>query len=328
MERQMNKLSHCYRGEKRACVSKVPATATACAMILLASASWTNTAQAQDTDTFSISGSVSGGVEYNSNVSIAELESATGESDTAAIAEAALDLNWRPAERLSIDTGYSYSGSRYRDIDAFDLDLHLLYADVSYEFDSFSLGSNYYYADANLGGDDFLTLKQSSLYAGKLFSDQLYLRGALNFADKSFDNFPERNADSEGVSMDLFWFFNEGRSTLVLGYAHDDEDARDRAFSYTGNTLRLRYSNRFSVNGRNAEFQLGVRAQDRDYRGINPEIGVRRDDRQYLGDARLEVSLTSYLAIAAKLERADFRSNLASADYAENRASVSLKLAF
>jgi len=324
----MNKLSHSCHDKSHLSVTQTPTGTKACAWVLLASACWINAALAQDADGFSVSGSVSGGVEYNSNVSITELESATGESDTAAIAEAALDLNWRPADRLSLDAGYSYSGSRYSDFDAFDLDLHLLYADVSYEFDSFSLGTNYYFADANLGGDDFLTLKQYSLYAGKLFTDQLYLRGALNFSDKSFDNFPQRNAKSDGLSMDLFWFFNQGRSTLVFGYAHEDEDARERAFSYAANTLRLRYSNRFTVDGKNAEFQLGMRAQDRDYRGISPEIGVRRGDRQYVGDARVEVSLNSYLAISAKLERADFRSNLASADYAENRASVSLKLAF
>ncbi len=285
-------------------------------------------AAAQDDEQFSVSGAVEVGAEHNSNVSISELESATGEADTAAIADAGVDFSWQLNEGLALDAGYSYSGSRYQDFDAFDLDLHLLYGDLSYEFESFTLGSNYYYADASLGGDDFLTLKQHSFYAAKLFSDQWYLRGALNFADKSFDGLALRDADTEGASVDLYWFFNEGRSTLVFGLAYDDEEAAFDAFSYEAQTLRLRYSNRFTLVGRNAELQLGMRLQNRDYTGITPEIGARRDDDQLITEAGLEVSLNDHLAVVTKLQRGSFNSNLSSADYSENRASLTLKLKF
>lgn len=297
--------------------------------ILLFSASLAGSAVlAQTSERFSVSGSLEAGAEYNSNVSVSEIESATGESDRAATVDAGLDANWQATDRLSVDAGYSYSAQRYQDFDAFDLDMHLLYGDVSYDLDLFSVGTNYYFADANLGGDDFLTLKQYSFYAGKLFNDQWFLRGALNFADKSFDDLPQRDADSEGVSVDAFWFFNEGRSNLVAGYSYDDEDARVRAFSYDADTLRLRYNHRFNMLGKNAQFQGGTRWQDRNYKGITPELGTRRDDRQHISDVRLEVSLTDYLAVAGQLERGDYRSNLASADYTENRAAVSLKLSF
>jgi hypothetical protein len=283
---------------------------------------------AQSGEQLSLSGSVELGAEHNSNVSITELESATGEADTAAILDAGFDASWQATDRLTVDAGYSYSGRRYEEFEDFDLDLHLLYTDLSYDFDLFSVGTNYYFADAQLGGDDFLTLKQYSVYAGKLLADQWYLRGALNFSDKSFNNFAQRDADSEGLSLDAFWFFNQGRSTLVFGYAFDNEDARVNAFSYQANTMRIRFTNRFNVIGKDAQLQLGVRVQDRDYRGITPEINARRDDRQYTTEARFEVSLNKYLSVATQFERGAFRSNLASADYTENRVSASLKLAF
>lgn len=297
-------------------------------LLLIASGIASGLAIAQTRDEFTVSGSLEAGAEYNSNVSVSELESATGESDTAGTLDAAVDANWQATDRLSVDTGYSFSGERYQDFDAFDLDLHLLYGDVSYELDAFSVGSNYYYADANLGGDDFLTLKQYSFYAGKLFADQWFLRGALNFADKSFDDFAQRDADSEGLSLDAFWFFNEGRSNLVLGYAFDEEQARDTAFSYDADTLRLRYTHRFDLIGNDTELRLGTRWQDRSYQSVMPALDARRDDRQHITDARLEMSLTEQLAVAVQLERGDYRSNLDSADYTENRASVSLKLSF
>lgn len=298
------------------------------ALLLIATGIASEVALAQDSDEFTVSGSLEAGAEYNSNVSVSELESATGESDTAGKLDAGIDGNWQASDRLSVNAGYSYSGQRYQDFDAFDLDLHLLYGDVSYELDDFSLGSNYYYADANLGGDDFLALKQYSFYAGKLFSEQWFLRGALNFADKSFDDFAQRDADTEGLSLDAFWFFNQGRSSLVFGYAFDDEQARDPAFSYDADTVRLRYSHRFDVLGNDTEVRLGTRLQDRSYKAVTPGLGAPRDDRQHITDARLEMSLTELLAVAFQLERGDFRSNLDSADYTENIASVSVKLSF
>lgn len=283
---------------------------------------------AQSNEEFTVSGSLEAGAEYNSNVSVSELESATGESDSAGKLDVGVDANWQASDRVSVDTGYSYSGQRYQDFDAFDLDLHLLYGDISYELDAFSLGSNYYYADANLGGDDFLTLKQYSVYAGKLFAEQWFLRGALNFADKSFNDFTQRDADTEGLSLDAFWFFNQGRSNIVFGYAFDEEDTRDRAFSYDADTVRVRYTHRFTLAGNNTEVRLGTRLQDRSYQAVTPGLGARRDDRQHISDARLQMSLSENLAAAVQLERGDYQSNLNSADYTENRASVTLRLTF
>lgn len=284
---------------------------------------------AQSTNnSFTVSGSLEAGTEYNSNVSVSELESASGESDMAGALDAALDMNWKPAERISVDAGYSFTSRQYSDFDAFDLDMHLFYGDVSYELDLITVGANYYYADARLGGDDFLTLKQNSLYAGKLFNDSFYLRGALNRSEKDFDGFGARDADTEGLSMDAFWFFNEGMSTLVLGYAYDDENARSRAFAYESDTLRTRYTHRFSWNGRESSVQLGGRAQFRDYKGVTPEIGVPRDDKQYVLDARLEVKLLPWLAVIGQVERGDYRSRLSSADYTENRVGAGLELSF
>lgn len=286
-------------------------------------------AQAQNTnEPFTVTGSLEAGTEYNSNVSVSELESASGESDMAGAVDAALDMNWKPAERVSVDAGYSFTSRRYDDYDAFDLDMHLLYGDISYEMDLFTVGANYYFADAELGGDDFLTLKQNSLYAGKLFDERWYLRAALNFSDKDFDGFGARDADTEGLSLDAFWFFNQGMSSLVFGYAYDDEDTRANQFAYEADTLRTRFTHRFTVNGRDGNLQVGGRAQFRDYRGITPSLGATRDDKQYVIDARVEVELMPWLAVTGQIERGDYRSRLASADYTENRIGAGLKVSF
>ncbi len=284
--------------------------------------------QREQTEPFEISGAVAVGAEHNNNLSVAELESASGSSDTAATVDANIDLNWEPDERTAFATGYSFSGSRYQDIDSYDLDLHLLYADLSHDFDLVTLGANYYFADADLGGDSFLALNQYSFYAGKLFNDQWYLRGALNFTDKEFDAFSTRDADNDGFGVDLYRFFNEGRSNVVLGYVYEEEDTRSPFFRYSADTLRLRLNHRFTLADHESRLQLGYRWQDRAYDVATPGIGVPRDDNQRVTEAQFEVEMTDNLALTAGWEHGDYRSRLASADFTANRVSLALRLSF
>jgi len=291
--------------------------ATACSLAL-----------AQQEPPLTVSGSLATGVEYNSNVSVAELESASGQSDIAATVDAGLDMSWQATGQLTVSGGYSFSSQSYQDFDNFDLDMHMLYADISQDFERFSVGANHYYADAKLGGDDFLILNQSSVYVGRLINEQWFVRGALNISDKSFSGFAARDADTSGLSLDAFWFFNQGRSSLVLGYAYDDEDTRSQAFAYEADTLRIRYSNSFMLLGLESDLQLGLRTQQRDYKGITPSIGVPRDDNHYIADTSLKMNVQPWLAVTGKLERGNYQSRLPRADYSEERVSLNVEISF
>lgn len=286
------------------------------------------TTPAAPQEPLSLSGTVALGGEYNSNLSVAQLESATGQSDVAATFDLALNAGWRPNQRFTVEGGYSYTASRYQDIDSLDLDMHLLFADASYDFGGITLGSNVYYADADLGDHNFLELTQYSLYAGKLFGQSWYARAALNSSDKAFDVFTARDADNDGVSVELYRFFNSGRSNVMVGYGWEDEDTRGASFRYTANSLRARVNHRFSLLQHDARLQVGLRWQDRDYRFITPSIGVPRDDRQRVADARLEFELVENLMLIGRMEHGSYRSRLPSADYSDNRYALQLQLAF
>lgn len=309
----------------------IPALTTPLSLALAALALSPLTVLAQqdaDDESFAISGNVEVGAEYNDNLNVDELESASGRSDAAAVFDGGVDLAWEGTKGMSALAGYSYSASRYQDVDGFDLDMHLLFADLSHDFDWLTLGGNYYFADASLGGDDFLTLNQYSLYAGKLLGERWYLRGALNFADKSFDTFSERDADNDGYSLEGFWFFDEGRGNVMLGYAFEDEKTRTDPFIYAADTLRLRYSQRFTLLSLDARLQLGLRWQDRNYAHATPSIGVPRDDSQRVSDLRLDVSVLENLEVIGRWEHGDYRSRLTSADYTAHRLTLSARLAF
>jgi hypothetical protein len=302
-------------------------TTVTSAMILLAAVAASPASVGQENSDFSLSGSLEAGAEYSSNVSVSELETASDSGDTAATVDAGLDLSWQASSRLALNAGYNFSARRYQTVDDFDMDMHLLFADLSYDFDALTVGSSYFYADADLGGRSFLSQHQYSVYAGTLLTDTWYLRGALNFTDKRFPNFDARNADAEGVSIDSFWFFGQGRSNISAGYAFSDEKAQALEFSYRSHTFRLRHTHRFDFAGRESQFQAGIRLQERDYRGVTPGVG-RRDDSQQVANASLDVAMSASLAIIGKIEIGNYDSNLDSANYRDNRISLSARFTF
>lgn len=304
--------------------------------------------QAAEPERWALSGSVELGAEYSSNVNISEVEAATGSADTAGVFDAGLNLTWQPNERWRGEAGYSYNTKRYQEADAFNMDIHLAFGDISYEFDFATLGMNYYHAQANLAGSSFMTLGQFSTYTGKLFGDHWYLRGAVNLTDKSFDQLEGRDASNKGLALDNFWFFNQGRSNFLLGLNLEQESAQDPNFDYSAYTLRVRYSHRWTAFGRSARFHLGLRHQNRDYRQVTPEpansnpvngirelpipdpgsLDERRQDRRLQVDTRLQIALSESLALIGRVELGNYQSNLESADYRDNRASVAIKWSF
>lgn len=291
----------------------------------------------QEKEAFTHSAYLQLGGGYSSNLHIEELEWASGESDVGMLVEAGLEARWQPGERWRIDGGYQYSGNHYRDVDRLDLSSHMLYTDGSYDLDLMTVGGNYYFTDASLDGDGFLRLHKVSVYIGKMLEEDWYVRAALNFADKDFGGLgagelrayrEARDADSSGFSVDGYWFFNNGLTSLNVGYDYEDEDTRAARFDYNAFTFRVFFHHNLNLLERNASMTLGHRLQLRDYESISPSLGRERDDTRNVLDARLTINWLRNLDLIGTLEHADYESDLPSADYHETRMTLSGKLKF
>lgn len=279
-------------------------------------------------DELQLNGSLSVGTEYNDNLSVPQLETFANRSDMAGTVDGNLALSWQATPRVSLETSYAYTLTDYQDLDAYDLELHLLSAGAAWDVAGLTLGGDYYFATADLGDNSFLDLDQVILHASRQFGETWFLRGAVNLIDKDFVRFNERDADNNGIGIDVYRFFNEGRSNLTLGYGYEDEDTRGPSFDYQADTIRLGLNHRFLLASREATLQLGYRLQDRDYANATPSIGRPRDDRQQVLNAGLELNLTGGLAVLTRWEHGNFDSYLPSADFDENRISAQLKYAF
>ena len=271
---------------------------------------------------------VSAGAEQDSNLNIVELDRHSHQSDLAALLGIKIDGSCKPGDAWSISGGYSFNSKSYQENKAFNLAIHQLYADANYNFDAVTVGINHHYANAFLDGDSFLALNQTSFYVSKLLNNNIYLRGAANIQDKKFPDISARNARNIGFSGDAFVFFNGGKTFVSLGITNENENARANQFDYKGTEVKAKVSHKFMLGSKENKVQLGWRHVERDYTHITTEIKTQRYDSGNSLEANWELAFTPKVSLEAKIEKGNFNSNLASADYSENRASLTLKARF
>ena len=274
------------------------------------------------------SAEVSSGVEHDSNLNIPELNQNSRNSDTAVAVGGKFDGKWKATKRLTLNAGYRFSSKVYRRTPEYDLNLHQLSAEAIYELALANVGMSRHYANASLDKRKFLTLQQTSIFAGKLIREKIYLRVAATTQDKQFACLAERNANNHGMSGDAFVFFNEGRTFVNVGVAHENESTMAKVFNYTGNTIKTSFSHQYHLWNIPQKLQLATRYSVRNYLGVNPEIDQARRDAEHVSEVAWEVSLTPTIAATTKVEYGNYHSNVSSAAFSAAKTSLNLSAQF
>jgi len=268
------------------------------------------------------------GAEYDSNLSVIELDKNSSEGDWSALANARLNSQWQATDKAKIKGGLSYSSKTYQDFSEFDLVIKQAFIDTSYDFQPLTLGASYHYADAELDGSDFLTLQQRSIYISRLINQTIFLRAAINDQDKDFPGSSTRNADNQSLAGDAFFFFNQGKTFFTIGLSGETENATANEFDYDGTNIRTSVSHQFSLWDKKNRLQLGFRYDQRDYSAVTPSLEAKRNDERRVATLEWQIETTNWLSVVGKVERGDYDSNLASANYAETVSSLMLKASF
>ncbi len=271
---------------------------------------------------------VSAGVEYDSNISVNEIDSSTGADDFAAVLDADLEFETELGEDTEFGLGYSFSQSLHADFTNFDIQSHFASAELSHDFGEFDVGAAYRFIYTRLGGDGFLVMQQVSPYLTKFFGKKLFMRADYTYTDKDFENRIDRDAAVHAGGADIYYFLNGVNTYFVAGYKYEDEDAIDPQFDFQSHNVKARLSQRFPMGERDAKLKLGWRYESRDYSSITPSIGAIRDDSRHRFQAELEIPITDSVYTSLEYEYSDFTSNLPSADYTQNLAGARLGIRF
>ena len=271
---------------------------------------------------------LSAGVEFDSNVSVLDVDNNTGADDFAAVFDGEIEYATDLGENSSFAVGYSFSQSLYETFDAFNLQSHLATVDASHDFGAFELGGAYRFAHTRLGGSSFLTMNQFSPSVSRFFGDTVYVRGEYTYTDRNFAGRTDRDGDNHAGSGDVYFFANGAKTYLAFGYRRESEDTVDPQFDYKSDTFRARFSQRFALGSRDARLRLGYRYQTLDYSAITPSISAIRADKRHRFNAELEIPLSKAAFLRLNAEYGDYKSNLPSADYKQTVGSARVGFRF
>lgn len=278
------------------------------------------------------------GGEYDSNVSLVELDKVTHQGDWAATVSAGAKTHWAANDRLNLRAGAQHDHKHYLTFDEFDLDVTRGYVEASYDFRALSLGVSQHQALARLDQQAFLDLLQTQVFASRLINSTFYLRGQISEQTKTFDTQPARNANNQGWSGDVYWFTHQGQSYFNLGVGREQESAQQENYSYQGMTLRARWSRNFTLATLPNQLQLGWRYVDKAFQGPALEAATspvnsaakmpNRADQQQHWEAKWTLEFNQFVSLATKMTYSDYRSNFSGADYRETLTSIQLTSRF
>lgn len=265
------------------------------------------------------------GALYSDNLMVIELEQVSEVADTAAILNGRFNITWQPSDDWTTDFGYSLVARKYQQASEYDLTMHTVYADTSKLFSTVQLGMTFYSTTAMLANERFLQLNQAGIYASKLLNSKVFLRAALNTAEKIFDAVPERDSTTYSIVTDMYYLFQRADNFVAMGLYYDSEAARSEQYDYAAVAMRLHMSRGFDIAGNRHRFTMGARMQWRDYSHQSEDVTLFHN-QQLIIDSALNLALNSSLTVILGVETARYTSAHISADYQETSGFLKLRL--
>jgi hypothetical protein len=258
------------------------------------------------------------GGEYDSNVSVDEVDRASNQGDYALTMDASLEVQKELPKKIEVAATYDFSQNLYKEFSEVDRQTHILGTDLSVDLSKVDAGVSLYYINSRLDNEKFLELYRASPSISGFLAKKWFSRGAYVYSDKSIENRPGRDANTHAGEIDLYYFYRGLRSYFNLGYRYKNEDADADRLDYESNSVKLRYIRRFELFSRLAKLELAWRYEDRDYSSITPGIDEDRHDERHRWRADFEIPVVGRSALQIYYGYADYESNYPQADYTQN----------
>jgi len=274
------------------------------------------------------SGSISLGAEYDSNVSVDEIDRSSSEGDIARIFSADLRVAHDITDTVSSTFSVDYTHVGYSSFDKLNRKTLVIGANLDKSMGAYTVGLDYFFIDAKLNGKKFLRYERIAPSVSGFIKKRWFLRGSYAYAEKSIENRPGRDARNDGLEMDAYYFVSGLRQYLNLGYTFRNEDSVAERYAYESHQLKLRGIQRINVFGRLAAMELGVRYEERAYKGLSPSIDEQRWDKRLRFTGEIEIPLLENLYVTVYGGYSDYDSNLPSADYYQSVLGSRIEFVF
>jgi hypothetical protein len=274
------------------------------------------------------SGEIGIGTEYDTNVSVDEVDLSSGQSDTAGIIDMELGVKHTFSERIEASFNYDLSQSSYQEFSEVDRLTQILGADINVDLGGSSAGLSAYYIDSRLDGDAFLKFTRLSPSMSGFLSRRWFARGAYVYSEREIENRSQRDAETHTGELDLYFFQRGLRSYFNFGYRYRDEQAVADELDFDAHSIKFRYIRRFDAWDRKAKVEAALRYEVRNYSSDEPTINEpRKDDRMRL-KLDLEIPLSQGVAWQWYVSYGDYISNLPRADFTQTILGTRLQISW
>lgn len=271
---------------------------------------------------------LSAGYEYNSVVSIEDVEEITGGKDSLLNLRGAVEYEQDIGKNTEISVGYTYRQKTHDTFSRFDRQNHYLSTGIEHDFGKTEVGVQYRAYDGNRDNDGFVFSNRIRTYMETEISDDLELDVFYVFEDKEYDQSASLDAKDHEIGGQLTWFLDDFRQYVQLRYIRENSDAFGPQFDYDADKIRAAYTQRFKVRDKDLRARISWSYDMRDYDNITPSIGVIREDNRQRFGIDLRYPIWKNVDINADYQRANYDSNLPSADYNRDRVRFGLDYDF
>lgn len=257
------------------------------------------------------------GREYDSNVSVSEVDASSGERDYAWTVDLGLGVNQSLGEKTDLSLNYDFSQSLYDDYSFVDRQTHIVGANLSTDLTRTKAGLSAYYINSRLDGDPFLEYLRLSPSLSGFISKRWFARSAYVYAERSIDRRSDRDAETHSLEGDVYYFHRGLRSYFNFGYRYRDENTVLDALDFRSHGIKLRYIRRFTIGSTQAKGEISWRYEERRYLSPDPIIADKRSDDRGRLKLDLEVPVGNRATLKWYYSYGDFASNLPRADFTQ-----------
>jgi len=270
--------------------------------------------------------SATAGLEYDDNISVTALDQSTDESDVAAVFDFSAGYSAIKTTDTELELTYDFYQSLHETLDDFDLQIHTFSALGSWAIGDYDAGLSYGYSQIYLGGSELYNSHTVTPSIGFIGTENWYHLISYAYQDKDFDSTSGRDAKQQAISLDSFYFFMDNKAHLLFGIRAEDENTKDAELDYQSTIVKAGLS--APLMDTDLTIKANYQHYWRDYDNTTASIAEKRDDEQDLINIDLIKPIGEEMSVKLSYEYTDTDSNLPSADYSGNVASISFNMDF
>lgn len=268
------------------------------------------------------------GYHSDSNVGIADIDSNSGTSDNAVKVGLGASADLPLGDRFGVRIGYDYDNTAYENLNEYDLTLHHGVAELSADFAGFEVALAADRFDAQLDGEDYLSMSQVSPSLSRLFGSHLFARVAYIDATKEYELLSNRDASNEALRVDVYWLLDGMNRYIALGMQSGDENAIDDELDFESVQSMLTYGHKLRFGALQVKLKTQLKLENRDYLNVTESLGQTRRDDRLRASFSAAIPLPGNFELKGLVEHASTESNLESARIDKLSYGVSVAAAF